>query len=62
MIQPEAHNTDADLERRIDFQAGLLAIALTPAEKESAWEELKRLHAMRSPQQVAAMEAEMRIR
>lgn len=56
MINPEAHDPDVELERAIDFQAGLLATALTPGEKESAWDELKRLHAQRSPEQVEQME------
>jgi hypothetical protein len=56
VINPEAHDTDADLERQIDFQAGLFATAMTPGEKESAWDELKRLHGMRSPEQVETME------
>lgn len=61
MIEPEAIDCDADLERQIAFQAGLIATALTPAEQMSAWHELKRLHAQRSPEMVAAMEAEMRL-
>jgi hypothetical protein len=62
MINPEAHDTDAELERAIDFQAGLLATALTPAEQTSAWDELKRLHAMRSPERVEQMERERGLR
>lgn len=62
MINPESHDADADLERAIDFQAGLLATALTPAEQTSAWDELKRLHALRSPEQVERMERERGLR
>lgn len=62
MIAPEAKDFDADLERQIDFQAGLLATALTPAEQTSAWDELKRLHAQRSPEQVERMERERNLR
>lgn len=62
MINPEAPDTDADLERRIDFEAGLLAIAQTPAEQTSAWDELKRLVAQRSPQRVEQMERERNLR
>lgn len=62
MINPEAILPDADLERRIDFQAGLIATALTPAEQMSAWDELKRLHAQRSPERVAEMERERGLR
>lgn len=62
MINPEHQCADAELERLIDFQAGLLATALTPAEQTSAWDELKRLHAMRSPEQVEQMERGIGIR
>lgn len=62
MISPEAQDADAELERRIDFQAGLIATALTPAEQRSAWEELKRLHGMRSPERIEQMERERGLR
>jgi hypothetical protein len=62
VINPEPQTIDAELERRIDFEAGLLAIAQTPAEQLSAWEELKRLVAQRSPERVAQMERAMGIR
>ena len=62
MINPEAPFFDAELERRIDFEAGLLAIAQTPAEQTSAWEELKRLVTLRSPERVEQMERERGLR
>lgn len=62
MINPEAQSPDADLERRIDHQAWLIANVSTDAEKTSAWDELKRLHAMRSPERVAQMEREAGLR
>lgn len=62
MINPEAHDMDAELERQIEFQQGLLATALTPDEKRSAWEEFKRLVNSRSPEQIERMESAMRIR
>lgn len=62
MINPESHDADAELERRIHFQAGLIATALTPAEKMSAWDELKRLHAQRSPRRIEQMERERGLR
>lgn len=62
MINPEPQAVDADLERRIDFEAGLLAIAQTPAEQTSAWEELKRLVAQRSPERIEQMEREQGLR
>lgn len=62
MINPEPQAVDADLERQIDFQRGLLAIAQTPAEQTSAWEELKRLVAQRSPERVEQMERERGLR
>lgn len=62
MINPEAPGIDAELERRIDFEAGLLAIAQTPAEQTSTWEELKRLVAQRSPERIEQMERERGLR
>lgn len=62
MINPEPQAVDVELERRIDFEAGLLAIAQTPAEQTSAWEELKRLVAQRSPERVEQMERERGLR
>lgn len=62
MINPEPQETDAELERRIEFQQGLLATALTPDEQRSAWEEFKRLVNSRSPEQVERMEREMGLR
>lgn len=46
------------LEERIDHQALLLHTAPTPEERRAAWEELKRLHAMRTPRRVRQMEDE----
>jgi hypothetical protein len=62
VINPEAKGFDGELERRIDFEAGLLAIAQTPAEQTSAWEELKRLVAQRSPARIEQMERERGLR
>lgn len=62
VINPEAKNFDADLERQIDFQHGLLVTAITPAEQTAAWDEFKRLIDRRSPARVAEMEREMGIR
>jgi hypothetical protein len=62
VINPEAISADAELEQRIDHQAWLIANVSTEAEQTSAWHELKRLHAQRSPERVAEMEREMGIR
>lgn len=51
-----------DLEQRIDYQALLLHTAATPDERRSAWEELKRLHALRTPDRVEEMEREIGVR
>jgi hypothetical protein len=59
VINPEARDSDAQLERQIEFQQGLLATALTPDEQRSAWEEFKRLVNSRSPEQVERMEREI---
>lgn len=62
MINPEAKDFDTELERQIDFQQGLLVTAITPAEHTAAWEEMKRLIAQRSPEQVEQMERERGLR
>lgn len=62
MINPESYDTDADLERQIAFQAGLIATALTRDEQLAAQDEVRRLHALRSPRQVERMEREIGIR
>lgn len=59
MINPEAHDTDAELERAIDFQCGLVATAATRDEKFAAAKEMARLIAQRSPAQVERMEREI---
>lgn len=51
-------SSSSDLEARIDYQALLLHTAATLDERRCAWSELTRLHAMRSPQRVTAMERE----
>lgn len=53
---------DEGLERRIDYQALLLHSAPTPAERRTAWSELKRLVAQRSPERIARMEREQGLR
>lgn len=62
MINPEARDFDADLERAIDFQHGLLVTAMTPAEQTAAWDEMKRLIDQRSPRQIEQMEREQGLR
>jgi hypothetical protein len=62
MINPEAHDIDADLERQIDFQRGLLVTAITPDEQTAAWDEMKRLIELRSPEQIERMERERGLR
>lgn len=51
-----ASHLDDDLERRIDHQAWLMVNVSTEAEQKAAEAELRRLHAMRSPERVADME------
>jgi hypothetical protein len=48
--------SDADLEFRIDAAALRLHTAPTPDERKTAWAELRRLHALRTPERVAQME------
>jgi hypothetical protein len=45
-----------ELENRIDIQVLILYTAETPAERRAAWDELTRLHAMRSPARIGQME------
>lgn len=58
MLNPEAPNVDADLESQIDRQALLLHTVDTPGERRMAWDELRRLHSLRSPQRIEEMEDE----
>lgn len=58
MINPEP-NTDAELERAIDFQRGLVVTAISREEKLAACQEMARLIALRSPAQIARMEREI---
>ena len=58
MINPKTLPSDLDLENRIDAAALLLHTAPTPDERRAAWETLKHLVALRTPQRVAQMEAE----
>jgi hypothetical protein len=62
VINPEAAMPDDELERLIEHQAMLLHTVETPAERHTAWAELQRLHALRSPQRVAHMESEAGLR
>lgn len=58
MINPDIKSPDVELENRIDYQALLLHTVTTPRERSTAWDELKRLVAMRSPERVGQMERE----
>lgn len=49
-------SSDAELERQINFQYGLIATSLTPDEQRTALEEMTRLIAQRSPRQIERME------
>lgn len=49
---------ELNLESQIDWQVHVLATATTPEERKAAWSQLKRLHAMRTPERVAEMERE----
>jgi len=55
-VSVNAVRDDNSLERSIGHQAMLLHTAQTPNERRAAWNELTRLHAMRSPQRIAEME------
>jgi hypothetical protein len=59
VIAPEAKDFDAELERAIDFQCGLVATAATRDEKFAAAEEMARLISKRSPEQIELMEREI---
>jgi hypothetical protein len=62
MINPEAQDTDIELERRIDHQADLLREDRSPDENRVTWLELTRLHALRSRDRVEQMERERGLR
>lgn len=53
---------EIDVEAQLDRAAHLLHTAPTKADREAAWEQMKRLHEMRSPQQVERMEIERGLR
>lgn len=55
-------HVDIDLEEQIDRAASLTHSAPTPEERRTAWERLKTLHAMRSPECIARMERERGLR
>lgn len=55
---PEALTPDRDLEFLIDEQALRLHTVDTPNERRMAWDELRRLHTMRSPERIRDMEEE----
>jgi hypothetical protein len=47
---------ELDIESQIDWQSRRLHTAKTPEEKREAWERLKKLHKLRSPERVRQME------
>jgi hypothetical protein len=47
---------ELDLESQIDWNAHLLHSAPTIEERRAAWDRLKKLHEMRTPQQVDELE------
>jgi hypothetical protein len=47
---------ELDLESQIDWNAHLLRTAKTPDERRAAWERLKHLVEMRTPERVEQME------
>lgn len=53
---------DADLERRIDHARLRFVGCKTKAQRRKAWDELTRLIAQRSPEQVERMERERGLR
>lgn len=62
MINPEAQDTDEELERRIGHQAKLLREDRSPDENRATWLELTRLHALRSRERIEQMERERGLR
>ena len=62
MINPDAPHVELDLESQIDWTAHQLHTALTPAERKVAWDRLKQLHAMRTPERIREMEEERGLR
>jgi hypothetical protein len=56
MISPDAPFVELDLESQIDWNAHQLHTAPTPEERAAAWERLKKLHQMRTPEKVDELE------
>jgi len=56
------HPDDVALERQIEAAALELITASTPAKRRAAWDLMKRLHAKRSPREIAAREQHIRER
>lgn len=47
---------ELDLESQIDWNAHQLHTAATPDERAAAWDRLKKLHAMRTPEKIEELE------
>lgn len=50
--------SDAKLERQIETAVLRCSTATNPKDRRYWWDELKRLHALRSPEQIERMERE----
>jgi len=59
-INPEVLSADEELERRIAEFAELLIDSEHQEDRRDIWETLKKLIALRSPGQIARMEARLR--
>jgi hypothetical protein len=62
MISPDAPFVELDLESQIDWNAHQLHTAPTPEERAAAWERLKKLHQMRTPEKAEELERARGIR
>lgn len=49
-------DADAELERKIEVAVLRCSTATNPNDRRRWWNELKRLHALRSPEQIERME------
>lgn len=62
MINSNEPFVELDLESQIDWNAHRMHTAPTPEERRVAWDRLKKLHDMRTPERIREMEEDRGLR